>query len=261
MRTRLWHRMLLPLALLTVSGCGLLDGPDVVNIGGPDIPRDILTQVARQNVLVQFRKQINTTDSDPLSPSEISRLTFDRLFERAAADYNATLGVQETLPFIEPGEHLIELQLPNAPEALQIPVIVPKDAPSPLHILVVLAFATDNNDLQDVQVGYDYDRDGRIDSDQPQYQSSNGRSYILYLPDGSVQEWRSRLTGDDTQGTVAPEGEAPIPPGAQSVSPTVNGDRNPTAPQDRGNQPPQTPVPQIPIPRPDPLPLPVPAPR
>ncbi len=140
-------------------------------------------------------------------------------------------------------------------------MIVPKEGPSPLHILVVLAFATDTNILQDVQVGYDYDRDGRIDPDQPQYQSSNGRSYILYLPDGSVQEWRSRLTSDDNQGTVAPEGEAPIPPGAQSVSPTVNSDRNPTAPQDRGTQTPQVPVPQIPIPRPDPLPLPVPAPR
>jgi hypothetical protein len=261
MRTRFWPRILAPLTALALSGCGLLDGPAVVNIGGPDIPRDILTQVARQNVLVQFRKQINTTDSTPLSPLEISRLTFDRLFERAAADYNNQVGVQETLPFIEPGEHLIELQLPNLPEALQIPVIVPKDAPSPLHILVVLAFSSDTNTLQDIQVGYDYDRDGRIDRNQPQYQSSNGRSYILYLPDGSVQEWRSRLTGDDTQGTVAPEGEAPIPPGAQTLNPTVSDDRNPTAPQDRGSQTPPAPVPQIPIPRPDPLPLPVPAPR
>ncbi len=211
-----------------------------------------LASFSRQRVKVVFLNQLPNAEQVPLVPTDLEQLIFDGQFSLSGSSFEADKGLEQTFPFIEAGEHVIELFFKDQ-EGIQIPLIVSKTVKEETVILVVLSFEAGSTRIRDIQVGYDQNQDQQIDRDQSRYRSSNGVNYLLYRPDGRTQEWL--LPGQRTSDGVSAEGEAPLPPGAVQSQPIQ--DRAPQ-PQDKTASPaPSVDVPQIPIPKPIPLPVPV----
>lgn len=244
---------LLAASLLLTTACNTVLGvlPSMSSATEVSSTLNRLAGITRQRVKVVFLNQLPNAEQVPLVPTDLEQLIFDGQFSLSGSSFEADKGLEQTFPFIETGEHVIELVFKDQ-EGIQIPLIVPKTRDEETVILVVLAFEAGSTRIRDIQVGYDQNQDQQIDSTNSRYRSSNGINYLHYRPDGRTQEW---LLPDQRATSALPnDGDAPLPPGA-AQSQTLP-DRAPQ-PQDKIPSPaPPVDVPHIPVPRPLPLPAP-----
>ncbi|HEY9840663.1 MAG: hypothetical protein ACAI44_04595 [Candidatus Sericytochromatia bacterium] len=212
-------------------------------------------QLVRQRVKVVFYNRLGNNELVPLVPDALESLRFNGQFSLDASNFPRHRGLEQTFPFIEPGQNVIELSFEHQEQPVEIPIVVPRSNAAETVILVILAFEASGDRVRDIQVGYDMNNDHVLDPDMDIYRSSNGQSYLIYSPDGQVQEWTSPLLRG-TQEQPPPEGSGPLPPGSENTTPGVE---NPPQPQQDDKQaPPPVDLPKIPGPKP--LPLPEPAP-
>ncbi|MGV3523213.1 MAG: hypothetical protein ACO1RX_03255 [Candidatus Sericytochromatia bacterium] len=253
-------RVCLVSTLALFTGCSqdvLLNLPNIGASGSPQTVSSLISAAARlsrQRVKVRFLNRLSNGEVVPLVPAALESLRFNGQFSLDLSAFPANKGLEQDFPFIEPGEHVIELLLRNQDEPVKVPIVVTRDSDTEQVILVILAFDGSGNQIRDVQVGYDQDGDARLDTNRTRYRSSNGISYLVTTPDGRTEAWTGSQTRADSNGNAV-AGDAPLPPGTERVSPLDNG--NPL-PQDTASQAPLPPidVPKLPDPRPVPLPVP-----
>ncbi|PKL74897.1 MAG: hypothetical protein CVV27_18155 [Candidatus Melainabacteria bacterium HGW-Melainabacteria-1] len=250
---RIWTLMATASLLSACAG-----GPLSIPVStSPSVISDLFNRVStmpRQSVKVVFYNRLGNDELVPLVPDAIESLRFNGQFSLDAAAFPRDKGLEQTFPFIEAGEHVIELNFSKQEQPVEIPIVVPRTEAS-VTIMVILAFDTSLNQLRSVEVGYDMNGDQVLDADMNSYRSFNGQSYLVHLPDGQVQEWNSPLQVSNSASEAHPDREGPLPPGTDS-RPTIM-EKAPD-PQDREKQlPPPVDVPQIPDPQPQPLPEPI----
>lgn len=211
-------------------------------------------QLSRQRVRVRFLNQLSNGERVPLVPDALENFSFNGQFSLDRSAFPANQGLEQEFPFIEVGEHTLELLFRGQTDPVRLPLMVEALPEQTLQVLVVLAFEPGSNRVRDVLVGYDQNLDSVSDDDRRLYRSSNGRSYLTYYPDGRVEEWLSPLNRPN-QEVVAPNADAPLPPGAERDSALRE---SAPLPQSTGaeQQPPPVDVPPIPVPQPLPLPIP-----
>jgi hypothetical protein len=241
------------LALLTgLSGCANLPPALVQRVGA------ILTQnkVNLQQVRIAFLNRLPSGTTVPLVSSSLQTLRFNTAFSLDGSALDSEKPLEQNLPFIQSGEHLLELEFKKLKESVRIPVVVPeKSGNAPLNILVILAFNSEGDQISEVQVGYDQNRDRQLDSGSDIYRSGNGKNYLQERPDGSVKEWRSQLLNENGSPVISPSENAPIPPGTDKLQPVGTEPDRPLPPtQEKPPGPIDVPLPPLP----QPLPLPVP---
>jgi len=241
------------LALLTgVSGCANLPPALIQRVG------TLLAQnkVNLQQVRIVFLNRLPSGTTVPLVSSALQTLRFNTAFSLDVSALESEKPLEQNLPFIQSGEHLLELEFKKLKEPVRIPVVVPeKSGDAPLNILVILAFNSDGDQISSVQVGYDQNRDRQLDPDLDLYRSNNGKNYLLQRPDGSVQEWRSQILNENGTPVISASENAPIPPGTDKLQPVGTEPDRPLPPsQDKVPGPIDVPLPPLP----QPLPLPVP---
>lgn len=211
-------------------------------------------QISRQRVVVRFLNQLPNGERVALVPDALESLSFDGQFSLDRSAFPANQGLAQEFPFIEAGEHTIELLFRGQTERVRLPLVVDQTAVDTLQVLVILSFEPGSNRVRDVLVAYDQDLNGVPDTDQRIYRSSNGHSYLSYYPDGRVEEWLSPLSRPE-QDVMTPKADAPLPPGSERD--TSLRERAPIPQADPGEQrPPPVDVPPIPVPQPMPLPVP-----
>jgi len=242
------------------SGCGseLFGLPALAPDPGAGINSMLAAtaQLSRQRVRVSFLNQLPNGERVPLVPEVLDSLSFNGQFSLDRSAFPANQGLEQTFPFIEAGEHVIELFFSTQSEAVRIPLVVPALETPELSVLVILSFDATGSNIRTVQVGYDQNGDGELDRDQNIYRSSNGRSYLIHRPDGRTSEWVFPLN-QASQDNVSSNDEAPLPPGSERES--VLREQAPQPQSESGSEPagpPPMDVPQIPVPRPVPLPVP-----
>jgi hypothetical protein len=241
-------------ALGALVGCGELPPTLLKSVG------TILAQnkVHLQQVRIVFLNRLPSGTTVPLVSSALKTLRFNTAFSLDGSALASDKPLEQNLPFIQSGEHLLELELKKLKEPVRIPLVVPeKTRDTPLNILVVLAFNSEGDQIRTIQVGYDQNQDGELDPQLDIYRSNNGKTYLLYLPDGSVQEWRSQILNEEGNPVISPSEKAPIPPGTDKLQP-VGSEPDRPLPQG-GPEKPSGPTIEVPLPPlPQPLPLPVP---
>ena len=248
----------LSVALVLLSGCsanGLINLPSL-NVNNAERVSELLSSVAkvsRQRVKVSFYNRLSNDEIVPLVPEALDSLTFNRQFSIDSSEFPANKGLEQVFPFIEAGEHLIEIVLKDPQQIVQIPLVVTNIDEPELRVLVILAFDSSGKVVNEVQVGYDQNNNLIPDAESKIYLSSDGFSYLIYRPDGQVETWVSPLTRDDQE--YPSSVDAPLPPGSEKESTLI--DQLPPT-QDGGDQKTPPPVDVPPIPEPMPLPLPEP---
>lgn len=197
---------------------------------------------------------------EPLSTERLLRLTFDGQFTLASDALKQAPVLTQSFRFLEPGSHVLELSFQNPEQEIKIPLVVPEDNETNVQMRVHLAF--DNQGVvRDIQVGYDHNSDQRLDRGRSIFRSSDGLSYLTYLPDGQVREWVSPLDQVSADAVSTGSIEAPLPPGSEKDARSENA-QAPIPQNIAGNsEPAQLPLPPVevpPVPEPQPLPLPAP---
>lgn len=252
----MWNRkkisLLLSGVLLLLPGCGI-NGLPPVSLSDAGLVRDLVStaaKISRQRVQVRFLNRLSNDQLVPLVPDALESLTFDGQFTLNSEDFPANQGLEQSFPFLEAGEHLIDLVLRDSEQQVQVPLVVPKIEVEELVVLVILSFDAHSNTVRDVQVGYDQNGDMILDPDRNIYRSSNGQSYLVQTPDGRTEEWTSPLEHDQ-QESVPSSVDAPVAPGSEK-------DNTPTeqAPSTQESSDQAPPTIEIPVPVPVPVPLP-----
>lgn len=248
MKTRLGFGICLLAAGL--SGCGPISLPNI-SPSAIDSVFSRVVQLSHQRVKVVFYNRLSNNELVPLVPDALESLRFNGQFSLDAGSFPRNRGLEQTFPFIEPGDHLIELTFTNQKKPIEVPIVVPESGSQETVILVILAFDASGNQVRDVQVGYDADNDRVLDTNANIYRSSNGQSYLVYSPDGQVKEWISPL--DQANTDAAPNAAAAaLPPGSTTTG--KNTTELPSKTPDKTASPP--PVITVPVPKPLPLPEP-----
>lgn len=209
-----------------------------------------IVALSKQRVKVVFYNRLSTNELLPLVPDNLDSLRFNGQFSLDGASFPRNKGLEQAFPFIEAGEHVLELSFKNQ-DPIEVPIVVPRTQANETVIMVILSFDASGDLVRDIQVGYDLNQDRTLDKDMNIYRSANGQSYLVYSPDGRVQEWLSPLLAQ-TSDNVPVNGEAPLPAGTDST--------RVEAPlpikTDKTTIPKPVEVPRIPNPRPLPLPAP-----
>lgn len=235
--------------LLLNVGCVQID--PVLTASLAPLTEKLLSAINRQQVKVLFFNRLSGNRLVPMLPTAIDTISFDDGLERKSSEYKENEGLQEILPFIEPGEHAIRLKFRQQAEAMTIPIIIPESKSQKITLLI--SVAQTNPDI-DIKVGYDMDSNLEVDADRPYYQSQDGKQYLEYRPDGTVQEWKSQLEQGNKRIIPDPNAQA-LPPGADSIKPSST--QHPPK-VEREQRPPPIGVPQIPQQKPIPIPVRVP---
>lgn len=204
-------------------------------------------------IRVEFYNRLSNNELVPLVPDKLESLRYNGQFSLDAGSFPRNQGLVQTFPFIESGDHLIELSFQNQAKPVEIPIVVPDNASAETVILVVLSFDASGEMVRDVQVGYDMNGDHQIDKSANIYRSSNGQSYLIYSPDGRVQEWISPLDKTSTD-QVPTNTTAALPPGSNTSKSSA--EPPPKSTNTSLDKPATPPVPKIPTPKPLPLPEP-----
>lgn len=233
------------LAGITLPSCSVDGSPINLPTASASIT-STLAQLARQKVSVRFLNRLPNGNLVPLIPEPIETLTLNRLFTQKSSDFPADQGLKQDFPFIEEGEHLLEIKLKNNDTPLRVPLVVKKPQGDQLNILVVIRFGTEGNMVQDIQIGYDQNQDLELDKNSDVYRSQNGIRYLIHHPDGSVDEWRSPFE----KAPEIQESDQPLlPAGADNNNPT--GDTTPpSGPEQTQEAPPLPPIEVPPLPQP-----------
>ena len=196
----------------------------------------------------------------PLSTAKLVRLTFDGQFTLEADALQQAPVLTQSFRFLESGSHVLELSFQDPSQDIKIPLVVPEDTEVNVQMRVHLGFDSQGL-IRDIQVGYDQNSDAIIDQSRPVFRSSDGLSYLTYLPDGQVREWVSPLEQVNTDAVTTGTLEAPLPPGSEKDARSENA-QAPVPQTIAGNsEPAQVPLPPVevpPVPEPQPLPLPAP---
>ncbi len=205
----------------------------------------------KQRVKVVFYNRLSSNELVPLVPDNLETLRFNGQFSLDGASFPRNKGLEQAFPFIEVGEHVLELSFKNQ-QPLEVPIVVPRIETSETVIMVILSFDAGGDLVRDVQVGYDLDNNRELDTTMNIYRSANGQSYLVYSPDGRVQEWTSPLLQPSSD-NVPVNGEAPLPAGTDT---SARVDNQLPINRERTTPPKPVEVPRIPNPRPVPLPAP-----
>lgn len=252
-RKKLKQQALLLACLVGLSGCANLPPALVQRVG------NILSQskLNLQQVRIVFLNRLPSGTVVPLVSSALQTLRFNTAFSLDASALGSEKPLEQNLPFIQTGEHLLELEFKKLQDPVRIPVVVPeKSGESPLTLLVILAFNSEGDAISSVQVGYDQNRDRQLDADADIYRSNNGKNYQIHRADGTVAEWHSQILNDNGTPVISPSENAPIPPGTDKLQPVGTEPDRPLPPtQEKVPGPIDVPLPPVP----QPLPLPVPA--
>lgn len=249
------QRCLIPgiLALSLIIG-GLLTGCQGIS---PSVVANLtpkLQSLELQQVHLVFLNRLPSGPTIPLVASSLRTLRFNSVFTLDLSSLTDEQSLEQTLPFIESGVHLLELEFKKLQQAIKIPIVVPEKTQSDMvHVLVILAFDTEGTHIREVQVGYDQDADQQIDKTLVFYRSLNGRDYQIHHPDGKIEPWSSPVLDQAAQGLFSPEPHEPLPPGTDKVQPYGTEPNRPLPP---GPDAPPVPleVPLPPQPQPQPLP-------
>lgn len=223
-------------------------------------------RLVRRSITLTFLNQLDNQRAVPLSPSLVEELVFDDIFVRKAEDYKPEEGVKEELPFIETGEHLIDITFKSIDEPVTVPIIISdEDSSEPLFYLVNTTIDLENGHVKEISIGQDRDQDQKLDEKQDILKSQDGKQYLIHHPDGSVELWVSSLQQPGSE-TAISETNQPLPPGAKN--PQTSGTTDSQPPQTQSDTTTRTfefkiPKADVPKPRPpapDTKPLPLPAP-
>lgn len=232
--------------LLLNVGCVQID--PVLTASIAPLTETLLSNINRQQAKVVFFNRLSGNRLVPMLPASIDTISFDDVFERKASEYKDNEGLQEVLPFIEPGEHFIRIKFRQQENAITVPIIIPESKSQKITLLV--SVAQFNPDI-DIKVGYDLDNNLEVDPERPYYQSQDGKTFLEYLPDGTVQEWKSQLEQGNSERIIPDPNAQALPPGADSIKPSST-QRPPKV--EREQRPPPIGVPQIPQQKPIPIP-------
>ena len=253
------HYLKIAISLLTL---GLLSGCTGQNLSLPEF----LTQVSKtqeneasitnlpllqHNVTITLLNLLSTNETIPLVPALVEKMTFDRLFAREEKDFPESKGIQEELPFLNAGEHLLEIKFKQISSPLLIPIVIPEDAKEKMNILVVFALHNSELGVYKITVGQDQNQDKVIDTDNIIYRSQDGEHYLIHHPDGKIENWKSKFLGG-LEPNVSATDEGVLPPGtpsketAKTETPNPKQDKNTTIPLDPNRRPPKSEPPKIP---------------
>lgn len=235
------------LVLLCTTGCVQLD--PILSESMAPLTQKLLSNINRQQVRVVFLNRLSGERLVPMLSSVIDTLSFDGIFERKSTDYKETEGIQEVLPFIEPGEHFIKIKFRQNAQPSVIPIVIPNTSQQKMTLLVIVA---NTSQTPTIKVGYDLDNNLEVDTNKSFYQSNDGQKFLEYQPDGTVQEWKSNLSQDSTDRIVPEPNSQALPPGADSVKPNSG---QPLPKVEKEHRPPPIGVPQIPQQKPIPIPV------
>lgn len=214
--------------------------------------KDQLQTLELRQVKLVFLNRLPSGRVIPLVASSLRALRFNSAFTLDISSMPNEQPLEQTLPFIESGVHLLELELKKQQTALKVPIVVPKHKQLEiLRVLVLLSFDESGNHIREIQVGYDQDANQEMDPEYPVYRSVNGQNYQIRYPDGKEEPWSSPVLGEVSAEVLAPETQEPLPPGTDKVQP-YSGEPNRPLPPNREEVP--VPIPLPPPPPPQPLP-------
>lgn len=246
---------LMTLSLLSACQAGSLNG---LAANAPSVISQLLNQsanLARQKVRVKFYTKLTNQSLVPLVTDTLTSIKFNGQFSIDTTLLPKNKGLEQSFPFIEVGEHVIELSFREPEQSILVPITVPKSEASEIVLLVILSFDAQDR-VKNVEVGYDLNQDLRLDGDMNIYRSNTGLDYLIYLPDGQSKIWVSPLNQNNTT-TVTQNVESSLPVGSERDN--TNPDNAPQ-PQTREKTASPNPVELPKLPEPKPLPIPVPLP-